>query len=221
MGSKGEELHGLWHTALVSCDSPIITITLSILTSASLSEYGCNTNKREFKEVASLYSTDMTSVYSGGLVYEYVEEGSKYGLVKINGDSVEELDDFDALKTAFAGTPNPQGDGGYSQSGAASKCPAKSSTFDVDTAALPAIPEPAKKFMNQGAGTGVGLGGSGSQNAGTGSSGTATAGSGSVTATGTPKKGAAGALHAPALSVTPVICGLVVIASSLLGAALL
>ncbi|MCJ1366024.1 beta-glucanosyltransferase [Acarospora aff. strigata] len=186
-----------------------------------LSEYGCNTNKREFKEVASLYSTDMTSVYSGGLVYEYVEEGSKYGLVKINGDSVEELDDFDALKTAFAGTPNPQGDGGYSQSGAASKCPAKSSTFDVDTAALPAIPEPAKKFMNQGAGTGVGLGGSGSQNAGTGSSGTATAGSGSVTATGTPKKGAAGALHAPALSVTPVICGLVVIASSLLGAALL
>jgi len=186
-----------------------------------LSEYGCNTNKRQFQEVASLYSSDMTSVYSGGLVYEYVEEGSNYGLVKLNGNSVTELDDFNALKTAYAGTPNPQGDGGYSSSGAASKCPAKSGTFNVDSDALPAIPEPAKKFMTQGAGTGVGLSGPGSQTAGTASSGTATAGSGAVTATGSPKKGAAGALRAPSFSVTPVVCGLVVIASSLLGAALL
>lgn len=192
-----------------------------VLISPSLSEYGCNTNKRQFQEVASLYSKDMTSVYSGGLVYEYVEEGSKYGLVKLNGNTVTELDDFDALKTAYAGTPNPQGDGGYSQSGAASKCPTKSGTFNVDSDNLPAIPEPAKKFMTQGAGTGVGLTGSGSQNAGTASSGTATAGSGAVTATGSAKKGAAGALRAPSLSVTPIVCGVVLVASSVLGAALL
>lgn len=55
-----------------------------------LSEYGCNTNTRKFEEVKSLYGTDMTGVYSGGLVYEYSEEGSKYGLVKINGNNVEE-----------------------------------------------------------------------------------------------------------------------------------
>ena len=163
----------------------------------------------------------MTSVYSGGLVYEYVEEGSKYGLVKLDGNSVTELDDFNALKTAYAGTPNPTGDGGYSSSGAASKCPAKSGTFNVDSDNLPAIPEPAKKYMTQGAGTGVGLTGSGSQNSGTTSSGTATAGSGAVTATGSAKKSAAGALRAPIFNVTPVICGLVVVASSLLGAALL
>ncbi len=193
-----------------------------MLTSSSLSEYGCNTNKREFQEVASLYSSDMTGVYSGGLVYEYAEEGSKYGLVKINGNSVTELDDFNALKTAYAGTPNPQGDGGYNPNGAASKCPTKSSTFNVDSDSLPAIPEPAKKYMAQGAGTGLGLTGSGSQNAGTASSGTATAGSGAVTATSSStKKGAAGALRAPDFSITPVICGLVVVASSLLGATLL
>ena len=56
----------------------------------------------------------MTGVYSGGLVYEYSEEGSKYGLVTIDGDDVTEGDDFTALKTAFAGTTNPSGDGGYS-----------------------------------------------------------------------------------------------------------
>jgi len=41
-----------------------------------LSEYGCNTNPpRPFQEVQALYSTsEMASVYSGGLVYEYTEE---------------------------------------------------------------------------------------------------------------------------------------------------
>ncbi|RAL58352.1 hypothetical protein DID88_005769 [Monilinia fructigena] len=105
-----------------------------------LSEYGCNTNTRKFEEVASLYSTDMTGVYSGGLVYEYSEEGSKYGLVTISGGSVTEGDDFKALKSAFAKTSNPNGDGGYSSSNKASDCPAKSSTWNVTSDALPAIP---------------------------------------------------------------------------------
>jgi len=41
-----------------------------------LSEYGCNTNPpRPFQEVQALYSpTEMASVYSGGLVYEYTNE---------------------------------------------------------------------------------------------------------------------------------------------------
>jgi len=207
-----------------------------------LSEYGCNTNTRKFEEVASLYSTKMTGVYSGGLVYEYAEEGSNYGLVKINGDSVSELPDFSALKSAYAGTPNPQGDGGYRSSGSASQCPPKSSTWDVTGDALPAIPEPAKKYMTSGAGKGPGLSGPGSQNAGTGSSGTASAGSGKVTATATGSsssstgtsavkaasasgsssssaKSAAGTVSAPDFA--PIVCGLVVVASSFLGATLL
>ena len=47
-----------------------------------LSEFGCNTHKRTFEEIATLYSDQMTSVYSGGLVYEYSDEESNYGLVQ-------------------------------------------------------------------------------------------------------------------------------------------
>ncbi|KAI9835069.1 MAG: beta-glucanosyltransferase [Sarea resinae] len=202
-----------------------------------LSEYGCNTNKRQFQEVAALYGDQMTSVYSGGLVYEYAEEGSNYGLVQISGNTVKELDDFNALKTAYAGTPNPTGSGGAkTDDGTASQCPPKSNTWDVSSDALPEIPAPAKKYMTSGAGKGAGLGGSGSQNAGTGSSGTASAGSGQATATGTASssgssstsssssstasaKSAAGAMRAPEFA--PLVCGLVVVASTFLGATLL
>ncbi|KAI9678057.1 MAG: beta-glucanosyltransferase [Caeruleum heppii] len=193
-----------------------------------LSEYGCNTNTREFKEVASLYSTDTSAVYSGGLVYEYTEEPSNYGLVEINGDSVTELDDFRTLQAAFAAQQNPQGDGGAKTDGTPSQCPPQSDTWDVDSDALPAIPENAKRYMTEGAGPGQGgLDGAGSQEAGEASSGTATAGSGAVTAvasgaaaSGT-KKAAAGALHAPESSFSVFVCGLVVVASSLFGATLL
>ncbi|TPR10641.1 hypothetical protein CAN33_0035355 [Aspergillus niger] len=133
-----------------------------------LSEYGCNTNKREFEEVSALYDTKMTGVYSGGLVYEYSQESSNYGLVEINGDSVKTLSDYDALKSAYSKTSNPEGDGGYNKTGGANPCPAKDSpNWDVDGDSLPAIPEPAKKYMTEGAGKGAGFSGSGSMNAGT------------------------------------------------------
>ncbi|KAI9819718.1 MAG: beta-glucanosyltransferase [Thelocarpon impressellum] len=191
-----------------------------------LSEYGCNTNTRKFGEVKSLYSSDTSAVYSGGLVYEYTEEGSKYGLVEISGDSVKELPDFEALQKAFADTPNPTGDGGYSASGGASKCPAASTNWEVKENGLPAIPEPAKKFMSQGAGTGVGLSGVGSQFGGVGSTGTASAGSGQVTATAagaqSTKKGAASNVQAGDMSIARfAVCGAVVLGSTLFGAALL
>ncbi|OJD34304.1 uncharacterized protein BKCO1_2400021 [Diplodia corticola] len=197
-----------------------------------LSEYGCNTNKRKFEEVASLYSDKMTGVYSGGLVYEYAEEGSNYGLVKISGDSVTNKDDFDAFKSALSDTPAPSGDGGYKSDGKASECPSKSDTWDIDSDSLPAIPEPAKDYMTKGAGEAKGLSGPGSQNAGTGSTGTASAGSGEVTATATGSSsssgsgssgsaGAAAGLRAPAFETAPLMCGLVVVASTFLGAALL
>jgi hypothetical protein len=142
----------------------------------------------------------MTSVFSGGLVYEYSQEPSKYGLVEIEGGKVTELEDFQTLKEAFAAQQNPSGDGGYKKDGKASVCPAASDNWAVEDTGLPAIPEPAKKYMTNGAGKGVGLGGAGSQSAGTGSSGTAKPGSGTVTsvAAGGTKKAAAATV--PALS---------------------
>lgn len=185
----------------------------------SLSEYGCNTNKRQFREVASLFSTDMSSVFSGGLVYEYSEEGSNYGLVKLNGNSVEELDDFKALEEAFSKqSENPSGDGGYKSSGKASDCPAQSANWEVDSSeGLPAMPEPAKKYLNKGAGKGAGLDGPGSQYAGTPSSSTATPGSSTVPSASSTKKGSASALRPSESSLGPVLCTLVLFVSSLLG----
>jgi hypothetical protein len=192
-----------------------------------LSEYGCITNERTFGAVSAIYSTEMTGVYSGGLVYEYSEESSGYGLVNISSDgTITEKGDYSRLKSALANQTNPSGDGGYNSTGGASGCPAQSSTWNVTSDALPAIPDAAKKYLTQGAGTGPGLTGDGSQNAGGTSTGTATAGSGKVTATGTSSasststhKGAAASLKP--IDNAPFFVGAIVILSTFLGATLL
>ena len=77
----------------------------------SMSEYGCITNTRTFTETTALYQTDMTSVFSGGLVYEYSQEGNDYGLVTISGSSVTPVgSQFSDLASALAGVSNPSGD---------------------------------------------------------------------------------------------------------------
>ncbi|KAL9014800.1 MAG: hypothetical protein Q9173_000554 [Seirophora scorigena] len=202
-----------------------------------LSEFGCveTISGRKFGEIPSIYSSKMSPVYSGGLVYEYTKEGDadqqKYGLVDVkSSSSVTESPDFNLLAKAFANNPPPSGDGGYKPSGEASECPAKSDTWDVEGTGLPAMPEKAKKFFETGAGQGVGLEGTGSQDVGAESSGTATAGSGAPTRTGTTSsgsatssgsEGAASGLRVSPFSVAPIVCGIVVLASSLLGSALL
>jgi hypothetical protein len=46
------------------------------------SEYGCNeVLPRIFKEVETIYSNQLTHVFSGGLVYEFAQEPNNYGLV--------------------------------------------------------------------------------------------------------------------------------------------
>jgi len=198
-----------------------------------LSEYGCNKNTRKFTEVQSLYSTNMTGVYSGGLVYEYSQEDSNYGLVEINGNSVTERDDFKALMSAFAGTKNPSGDGGYKSNGAAAQCPSQSKTWDVTMKSdeLPAVPSGASDLFKDGAGKGPGLTGDGSQTSGSSATNLAGAGDGAVTSGGvTPSgtganasgsKGAAAGLRAPEFSFAPLVCGAVVLVSSLFGGALI
>ncbi|KAI6713401.1 hypothetical protein JHW43_004118 [Diplocarpon mali] len=151
-----------------------------------MSEYGCIANTRTFTEVAALYSTNMTSVFSGGLVYEFSEEGNGYGLVTISGSSVSTNADFDYLSSAYAAATNPTGNGGATSTSAVSTCPTEASEWHVADDALPAIPSAAEKYMSSGAGTGPGLAGSGSQEAGDSnneSSGTASAGTGTMTAT--------------------------------------
>jgi hypothetical protein len=155
-----------------------------------MSEYGCITNTRTFGEVAALYSDEMTAVFSGGLVYEYSNEGNGYGLVNISSSStVVPTEQFTYLETAFANTTNPTGSGDASTSNASSTCPSQSDQWAVTTDALPVIPSAAAKFMTTGAGTGPGLDGAGSQNSGsaeTESSGTATPSTSTASETASP-----------------------------------
>lgn len=160
----------------------------------SLSEYGCNINKRQFGAVKSLYSDDMSAVYSGGLLYEYSQEPSNYGLVEIDGNSVSELPDFQTFKQALAETKAPSGDGGFKENNPISKCPDRSETWALGASdTLPAIPDLAKAFMEKGAGKGVGLAGPGSQEGGSsgGGAGITAPGSGKPTSTPKPKPNAA------------------------------
>jgi hypothetical protein len=199
-----------------------------------LSEYGCITNKRQFKEVASLYSTDMTSVYSGGLAYEYTEEENKFGLVKISGNTITKKSDYNELQKMFKNTANPTGDGGYNSTGGASGCPPQSATWNVTSDALPAMPVAAEKYMKSGAGTGIGLEVKTSSQEGTkvdggmsdgiAESGSGTAsGAGSGTAGGSSPSGtknaAAGSLQP--LDKAPLFLGMLLASFGLVGAALL
>ncbi|CAI6332846.1 unnamed protein product [Periconia digitata] len=199
-----------------------------------LSEYGCNKNKREFNAVKGLYGDSMTKAYSGGLVYEYTEEGSKYGLVELDGDNVKTLDDFDALKKALAATPAPTGDGGYNAQGTKSECPKKSKHWnvDMDDDTLPAMPKGLDEFFKNGAGKGKGLVG-GSQDSGEDSPPTGPAASGAITSGAVSNGGsgsaaasqsspaAAASVRVPEFAASPFVAGFVVLVSSFVGAALL
>ena len=184
----------------------------------------------------------MTPVYSGGVVYEYTQEENKYGLVSLSGNSVSELPDFNALKTALAGTKSPTGNGGAKTSGTPSTCPPKSDTWDVDSDDLPAMPAKAVQYLTKGAGKGPGLKGNnglGSQNAGSPSESTAVAGTatpsrtGSAVATGSAPTGTStagsksgnttsfGVRSASSSSWASVVGAFVVVASTAVGAMLL
>jgi hypothetical protein len=131
-----------------------------------LSEWGCTTNgARKFNELSALMSSEMSAVYSGGLLYEYSFEGDKYGIVTVDGDSstVKKSPSFDVYKAALKKYPEPTGSGGAASETHSAKCPAKASNWNVDPSEVPVMPEQAQKYMKSGSGKGPGLKGKGSQ----------------------------------------------------------
>ena len=111
-----------------------------------LSEWGCITNPRDFGEMEALMSEDMTGVYSGGLMYEYSLEENKYGIVKINGDNVDEKPEFAKMASAYKQNPAPTGDGGFVSTTNSVACPTTDSKWDLGdwgASALPAMPSDA------------------------------------------------------------------------------
>jgi 1,3-beta-glucanosyltransferase GAS5 len=133
----------------------------------SLSEYGCKETGRTFEEVAALYSSDVTPVFSGGLVYEYTKQAkvlelADYGLVELSSSGLQELEGFNLFRKALAKTPSPSGDGGARTGLQPSTCPPASDQWLVKNNSLPSMPTEAKKYFGKGAGRGQGLQGTNS-----------------------------------------------------------
>jgi hypothetical protein len=151
----------------------------------SLSEYGCTDNRpREFEELSALMSSQMSAVYSGGLMYEYSTEANKFGIVEISGNNVEESDEYALFKSALAEYPAPTGDGGAATTTHSVACPSSDSVWNVNPTGIPEMPSQAQKYMDDGAGEGPGLNGDGSQQAGDSGTATASVTSGEASPTG-------------------------------------
>ncbi|GAP91036.1 putative glycolipid anchored surface protein [Rosellinia necatrix] len=81
---------------------------VALFTSTSVpvfySEFGCNTpSPRIFTEIGTIYGSEMTGVFSGGIVYEWSQEDNNYGLVQVNkDDTVDLLSDFRTLQNQYA-----------------------------------------------------------------------------------------------------------------------
>ncbi|KAH9911985.1 Glucanosyltransferase-domain-containing protein [Fomitopsis serialis] len=111
---------------------------------AFFSEYGCNAvEPRAFQDVPVLYSSDMSNVWSGGIIYEYIEQSNAYGLVNISSDgsSVSTLTDFNNLKSQYAtATGSSLASASYSPSiSLPDSCPMSNASWPVATS-LPPTP---------------------------------------------------------------------------------
>ncbi|CAK7220474.1 1,3-beta-glucanosyltransferase [Sporothrix curviconia] len=185
-----------------------------------LSEYGCITNGRDFGEVGALMNSEMTGVYSGGLMYEYALEVNDFGIASIDGSSVSELPGFTKFASALSAYPAPTGNGGFTSTTNSQACPTKDSNWLVDSTLLPAMPADASTYLKSGAGTGPGLDGAGSQNSGSTSVSLAAPGSGSSTASPTSSKNAGVTAMGP-MDKSPIVISGIVFFFTLAGALIL
>jgi len=186
-----------------------------------LSEWGCTKNRpRKFEEIGALMNSEMTGVYSGGLMYEYSNEDNDYGIVTISGDSVKSSDEYDLFKSALSAYPAPTGSGGAASTSHAVSCPTSDASWQVNPSLIPQIPSQAQQYMKSGAGSGPGLSGDGSQNAADSGTSTAsvTGGQASPTASG---KDNAGITIRGSVDKAPIIVSGLALGFTLMGALLL
>jgi hypothetical protein len=156
-----------------------------------LSEYGCIKNRpRKFEEMEPMMGKEMSSVYSGGLMYEYSLEDNDYGIVSIKSGKVTPSKEFDLFKSALEKYPMPTGTGGAAKSSHGVECPKSESVWQVNPSYLPEMPAQAEKYMKDGAGKGPGIDGAGSHD--DTDSGTATASVAVGTSTATSGSSASG-----------------------------
>lgn len=189
-----------------------------------LSEWGCIKNRpRKFDELSAMMSSEMTSVYSGGLMYEYSVEDNDFGIVKIQGNTVtqNQFKELDAFRDSLKNNPAPTGNGGAASTAHAVSCPTSNSIWNVDPSLVPVMPAQAEKMMKDGAGDGPGLNGDGSQNAADSGTSTANVTGGQPSATKAGGDDSAGiSMHSP-LGMAPFVVSGLTLFFTLFGAVLL
>jgi hypothetical protein len=131
-----------------------------------------------------MMDSQMSSVYSGGLMYEYSLEDNDYGIVTIKNGKVTTEKEFDLFKSALSKYPMPTGTGGAAKASHGVACPTSESVWQVDPSYLPEMPSEAEKYMKDGAGKGPGINGKGSHFDTDSGTATASVAMGSSTSTG-------------------------------------
>ncbi|ODV76841.1 carbohydrate-binding module family 43 protein [Suhomyces tanzawaensis NRRL Y-17324] len=105
------------------------------------SEYGCNrVTPRQFQEVGTLYGSDMTNEWSGGIVYMYFQEDNNYGLVSIKGNSVSTLADYNNYKSQIQKISPSLAAASAASTVSATSCPTSTSNWLASTN-LPPTPD--------------------------------------------------------------------------------
>lgn len=108
-------------------------------------EYGCiegidgGPTHRPFTEVEVLYG-NMTSVFSGGIAYEWFMGANDYGLVELtdNDASVSPYPDFTSLQSQLASvSPSTTMKSNYKPSNTAPACPTVASSWQAESSPLP------------------------------------------------------------------------------------
>ncbi|KAF1927878.1 carbohydrate-binding module family 43 protein [Didymella exigua CBS 183.55] len=111
-------------------------------------EYGCiegvdgGATHRPFTEVQVLFG-NMTSVFSGGIVYEWFMGTNDYGLVELtsNDASVSPYPDFTSLQSQLASvSPTITQRSAYTPSHSAPACPSVGSSWEAEASPLPPSP---------------------------------------------------------------------------------
>ncbi|KAG7099572.1 hypothetical protein E1B28_001402 [Marasmius oreades] len=113
---------------------------------AYFSEFGCVTQPpRLWTEVAALFSSDMTNIWSGGIAFSYfpaTSAGGSFGMVNISSDgkTVTTSDDYTRLKEQYAKVSPPNSPSKSSATATYPTCPATNSAFVASTT-LPPTPD--------------------------------------------------------------------------------
>ncbi|KAK1922373.1 Glucanosyltransferase-domain-containing protein [Papiliotrema laurentii] len=108
-----------------------------------MSEFGCIFSPpRVWNEVAALYSSPVSDVFSGGVAFSYFPTSDGYGMVTFsgNGQSVQTSDDFRRLAAEYNSTATPTGPARSSASQGRIDCPPENSSFLANNT-LPPTPD--------------------------------------------------------------------------------